>query len=81
LLEVAMSSMVQALGIDRLSVSERIALVQEIWDSIAQEVEQTPLTEAQRQEVNRRLAAHRANPGAAIPWEQVEAEALARLRK
>jgi putative addiction module component (TIGR02574 family) len=71
----------QALGIDRLSVAERIALVQESWDSIAAEVEQAPLTEAQRQEVDRRLAAHRANPGAAIPWEQVEAEALARTRR
>jgi putative addiction module component (TIGR02574 family) len=71
----------QALGIDRLSVADRIALVQEIWDSIAADVEQAPLTEAQRQEVDRRLAAHRANPQAAVPWEQVEAEALARLRR
>jgi putative addiction module component (TIGR02574 family) len=76
-----MSITLQSLGIDRLSIPERIALVQEIWNSIAAEVEQTPLTEAQRQEVDRRLAAHRANPQAAIPWEQVEAEALARLRR
>jgi putative addiction module component (TIGR02574 family) len=76
-----MSPQLQALGIDKLSVAERIALVEEIWDSIATEVERTPLTEGQRQEVDRRLAAHRANPSAAIPWEQVEAEALARLRR
>jgi putative addiction module component (TIGR02574 family) len=71
----------QALGIDRLSFAERLALVQDLWDSIAAEVEQAPLSEAQRQEVDRRLAAHEANPQAAIPWEQVEAEALARLRR
>jgi len=71
----------KALGIDRLSVAERVALVQAIWDSIAADVERAPLTEAQRLEVDRRLAAHRANPQAAIPWEQVEAEALARLRR
>jgi putative addiction module component (TIGR02574 family) len=76
-----MSPTYQALGIDRLSLPERIALVQEIWDSIEAETEQAPLTESQRQEVDRRLAAHRANPEAAIPWEQVEAEALARLRR
>jgi putative addiction module component (TIGR02574 family) len=76
-----MSSTLQTLGLDQLSFQERIALVQELWDSIAAEAEQVPLTEAQRQEVDRRLAAHRANPQAAIPWEQVEAEALARLRK
>jgi putative addiction module component (TIGR02574 family) len=76
-----MSPTLQALGIDRLSVGERIALVQEIWDSIAADAERSPLTEEQKQEVDRRLAAHRANPQAAIPWEQVEAEALARLGK
>jgi putative addiction module component (TIGR02574 family) len=71
-----MSPTLQALGIDQLSVAERIALVQAIWDSIAADVEKAPLTEAQRQEVDRRLAAHRANPQAAVPWEQVEAETL-----
>lgn len=76
-----MSQALQTLGIDRLSVEDRMTLVQEIWDSIAAEVERSPLTEAQRQEVDRRLAAHRANPQAAIPWEQVETEALERLRR
>ncbi len=54
-------------GIEKLSIAERIALVQAIWDSIAGEVESLPLAEAQRQEIDRRLAAHRANPQAAIP--------------
>lgn len=72
---------IQELGIDQLSIPDRVALVQAIWDSVAAEVERAPLTEAQKMEVDRRLAAHRANPQAAIPWEQVEAEALARLRR
>jgi putative addiction module component (TIGR02574 family) len=76
-----MAASMKDLGIDQWSIEDRLALVQEIWDSLANEVEGAPLTESQRQEVDRRLAAHRANPGAAIPWEQVEAEALARLRK
>jgi len=58
-----------------------LALAQDLWDSVAAEVERAPLTEAQKQEVDRRLAAHRENPQAAVPWEQVEAEALARLRR
>ena len=74
-----MPSVLQTLGIDQFSIADRLALIQEIWDSIAAEVERSPLTEAQQLEVDRRLAAHRANPQAAIPWEQVEAEALARL--
>ena len=74
-------SQLQSLGIDRMTVAERIELMAAIWDSIAGEVAATPLTPAQQAEVDRRLAAHRADPNAAVPWEQVEAEALARLRK
>jgi putative addiction module component (TIGR02574 family) len=76
-----MSPSLQALGIDRLSVDERLRLVQEIWDSIATESERVSLTEAQEQEIDRRLSTHASNPDAAIPWEQVEADALARLRR
>ena len=74
-----MSTTLTALGIDRLSVEEQLTLVHDIWDSIAEEVERAPLSEAQKHEIDRRLAAHRADPGSAIPWERVEAEALARL--
>lgn len=66
-------------GLEQLSVEDRLALAQQIWDSIAEEVSRLPLTKAQQQEVDRRLAVHRANPQAAIPWEQVEAEARSRL--
>jgi putative addiction module component (TIGR02574 family) len=76
-----MSPSLQALGIDRLSLDDRLTLVQEIWDSIAAESERASLTEAQKHEIDRRLTAHASNPGAAIPWEQVEADALARLRR
>jgi putative addiction module component (TIGR02574 family) len=76
-----MAPQLEAYGIDQLSVADRIALVGAIWDSIAEAAERAPLTDAEKAEVDRRLAAHRANPRAAVPWEQVEAEALARLRK
>lgn len=68
------------LGIDRLSVDERIELVQEIWDSVAAEPEAMPLTESQKQEIDRRLAAHREDPDAVVPWDTVKARARARLR-
>ena len=58
----------------KLSVSERIQLVEDIWDSIAADsVDDFPLTEKQKRELNRRLEAHRADPTSAIPWEQVRA--------
>jgi len=76
-----MPSTLQTYGIDRLTVSDRIALVQEIWDSIAAETENYALIPSQRDGIDRRLASHESNPQAAIPWEQVEVEALARLNR
>ena len=68
-----MSPTLKSLGIDRLSVAQRILLVEEIWDSIAAEAEQVPLTEGQKQDLQRRLAAHRENPKAGSSWEEVKA--------
>ncbi|MFH0822598.1 MAG: addiction module protein [Pseudomonadota bacterium] len=63
-----------------LSVDERIRLVESIWDSIASEPDQLELTQARQRELERRLAAHTASPEDVIPWEEVKAQALARLR-
>jgi putative addiction module component (TIGR02574 family) len=76
-----MSDRCRALGIDRLSLEERLALIQEIWDSIEEVQQAAALTPAQETELKRRLAAHRANPGNVIPWEQIKAEALARFQQ
>lgn len=59
-----------------LSVSERIQLVTEIWDSIAACPEKIELTEATRQLLRKRLAAYRANPEAGSPWEDVKGRIL-----
>jgi putative addiction module component (TIGR02574 family) len=75
-----MSSTIQSLGIDRLSRDRRIALVLEIWDTIAAEAAQPLLTEAQRQELQRRVADDDANPDDVVPWAQVKAQTLARLK-
>lgn len=73
-----MAPTLQALGIDRLSVEDRIALAQAIWDSIPEEPYRPLLTEAKREELERRLADHEAHPDDVVPWEQIQAEALAR---
>jgi len=64
-----------------LSVDDRIRLVEAIWDSIAAEPGQPELTEAQKQELERRLAAYTASPADVTPWEEVKAQALARGRR
>ncbi len=75
-----MPTTMKTLGIERLSVEERIELARELWDSVEYEIERSPLTEAQRTELERRLADSIARPDAVIPWEEVKARALARAR-
>lgn len=76
-----MAPTLQELGIDRLSVEDRLALVEAIWDSIAREIERAPLREAQRRELERRLADSTARPDAVTPWEVIKARALERARQ
>lgn len=56
----------------RMSVAERIQLVEDIWDSIAASPESVPVTDAQRDELDRRLQAHAQNPDAAVSWDELK---------
>jgi putative addiction module component (TIGR02574 family) len=67
-----MTPTIHSLGIDRLPREERIALVLEIWDSIAAEQHQPLVTEAQRLELKRRVTEDDTSPDAVVPWEQVK---------
>ena len=71
----------KSLGIDRLSVEERLALLEELWDSIADSGADLPLTDAQRAELDRRLAEHEARPDEVVPWEDVKASIGGRLKR
>jgi putative addiction module component (TIGR02574 family) len=75
-----MSHTLAEFGIDRLSLEDRIALAHEIWETAAEEGERAPLSEAQRRELERRLADSIARPDAVVPWEEVKARALARAK-
>lgn len=44
---------------------------EDLWDSIAADVDAYPLTDAQKAELDRRLAEHEADPDSAIPWQEV----------
>jgi putative addiction module component (TIGR02574 family) len=54
---------------EEMTPTERITYVQELWDRIAAHPEEVPVTAAQRAELGRRKAAHRADPAESIPWE------------
>ena len=73
-----MSVSLKSLGIDRLSVADRLILVEELGDSIAAAA---PLTDAQRAELDRRLADHEANPDDVVSWEEVQSSITARLNR
>jgi putative addiction module component (TIGR02574 family) len=68
------------LEIEKLTVPQRLELIGELWDSIPNE-EPPPLTDEQRQELDRRIAALDANPDSGRPWEEVKARIQARLNK
>lgn len=55
----------------RLSLEERLQLVEAIWDSIAEHPDSLPVTDAQRAELDRRLADHVKDPESARPWTEV----------
>ena len=73
-----MNVSLKSLGIEQLSVAERLVLVEELWDSISAA---TPVTDAQRTELDRRLADHEANPDDVVSWEEVKTSISARLNK
>ena len=54
-----------------LSVSERIQLVEDIWDTIAEVPDETVLTDAQKAELDLRLEAYHRNPHEGSPWNLV----------
>jgi putative addiction module component (TIGR02574 family) len=64
----------------RLSVSERLALLQELWDSLATEAGAAPISPAPPAELDRRLFDMERDPDAGSPWEDVRARIEQRRR-
>lgn len=60
--------------IAQLSVSERIQLAEDLWDSILADsnTDEFTLSEGQKQELDRRLELHRQNPQQGSTWEEVK---------
>jgi putative addiction module component (TIGR02574 family) len=55
----------------KLSAAERLELIEELWDSLDEEDEALALTDAQREDLERRLAEAEADPTGGSPWEEV----------
>ena len=68
-----MTPSLKTLGIDRLSIDERIELAEAIWDDIAATVESREIPSSHQELLDRRIASHEANPAAGLAWEEVKA--------
>ena len=55
--------------IRNLSITERLELVEDVWDSIAAEADALPVPESHRRALARRRQEHRDHPEDLIPWE------------
>jgi putative addiction module component (TIGR02574 family) len=62
----------------KLPLSDRIKLLEDIWDSIADEPDPFPLTEEQKCELDKRLARMKKNPKRALPWAEARRRILER---
>lgn len=60
-----------------LSLDDQLELVGALWDDIAGRNAVPPPSDAQKAELDRRIA----EPGEATDWSTVKAEALARIRQ
>ena len=58
--------------ISELSIAERIQLAEDLWDSILEQQEELPLSQAQQQELERRLENYEKNPTTGSSWEDVK---------
>jgi putative addiction module component (TIGR02574 family) len=66
-----MPATVESLGIDRLSVRERLDLIEQIWDSLPGSVEPQEAPDWHLVELARRRAEAESRPGEGRPWREV----------
>ncbi len=62
--------------INNLSISEKILLVEEIWDTIASNEQSFDLTNAQKKIVKERSNSFKINPTLGRSWEEIRDEFL-----
>lgn len=68
--------MVTEMNIQELSISERILLAEQLWESVRAEVSEVGLTEEQRQALDERLAAYELDGNVGDAWECVKQRLL-----
>lgn len=67
-------SSVKKLNIQGLSLSERILLAEQLWDSIVDHQDSLEVTDSQKKILEERLAAYKKSPIEGSSWEEVKNE-------
>ena len=62
--------------IQRLSAAEKLALVAELWDDVAANPEDIPVSPEHLAELDRRMAEYRRDPSRVTSWEAIKARIL-----
>jgi len=62
-----------AIDIDHLNVEEKLELIETLWESLASDPSNIPVTEAQKKLLDERIAEIDAGDVETIPWEEVKA--------
>lgn len=66
-------------NIKKLSIAERILIVEDIWDSIISSNESFPISDEQKKELDKRLEEYYKNPGEVRTWKEVKANIQSQL--
>lgn len=61
-----------AIDIEQISIAERIQLAEDLWDSILADPESLPVTDVQKQVLDRRLEKHYQEPDTGSTWQSVK---------
>ncbi len=69
------------LGIERMPLEHRIALVREIWDTVAVDAGLPSSIPAEFDLLERRVAEDVASPDDVVSWESIKAEAVKRWQR
>ncbi|MEO7100126.1 MAG: addiction module protein [Luteolibacter sp.] len=73
-----MTVMIELAELKKLPIAERLQLVEDLWDSIAEEQDALPDAPELIEEIRRRSANLKANPSSGFTWEEVEARIQSR---
>ncbi|MDB6070020.1 MAG: addiction module protein [Verrucomicrobiales bacterium] len=65
--------------LSRLSPSDKLMLVTELWEDLAAQPDQIPVSDEVIAELDRRMLAHEKNPTAVTTWEEIQLRILGRI--